>query len=66
MVLFFVMDIAQSPTYVALPEHAKPTWQRAVRALPRVAPATGEIIEGREDFHQRLQDWGLFEGLGVV
>ena len=28
------MDIEQSPTYIALPEHAKPAWLRAIRALP--------------------------------
>jgi hypothetical protein len=63
------MDIEQSPTYVALPEHAKPAWLRAIRALPPawlIAPATGEVFEGKEDCHQRLQGWGLFEGFGVV
>jgi hypothetical protein len=46
------------PTYIALPEHAKPAWLRAIRALPPVwliAPATGEVFEGKEDCHQRLQ-----------
>jgi hypothetical protein len=69
LVLFFVMDIEQSPTYIALPEHAKPAWLGAIRALPParlVAPATGEVFEGKEDCHQRLQGWGLFEGFGVV
>ena len=69
MVLFFVMDTEQSPTYLALPEHAKSAWLRAIRVLPPawlVAPATGEVFEGKEDCHQRLQGWGLFEGSGVV
>jgi hypothetical protein len=60
----FVMDIEQSPTYITLPEHATPAWLRVIRALPYawlVAPATGEIFEGKEDCHQRLQGWGLFE-----
>jgi hypothetical protein len=34
--------------------------------LTRVVPATGEVFEGKEDCHQRLQGWGLFEGFGVV
>ncbi len=69
LVLFFAMDIEQSPTYVALPEHAKPAWLRAIRALPPawlLAPATGEVFEGKEDCHRRLQGWGLFEGFGIV
>ncbi len=63
------MNIEQSPTYVALPEHAKPAWLRAIRALPPaqlLAPATGKIFEGKEDCYQRLQGWGLFEGFGVI
>src|SRR5947207_6410320 len=63
------MNIEQSPTYVALPEHAKPAWLRAIRARPPawlLAPATGEVCEGKEDWYQRLQGWGLFEGFGVV
>jgi hypothetical protein len=63
------MDIEQTPTYIALPEHAKPARLRAFRALPPawlVAPATGEVFKGKEDCHQRLQAWGLFEGFGVV
>jgi hypothetical protein len=30
------MDIEQSPTYVALPEHVKPAWLRAIQAFPPV------------------------------
>ena len=63
------MNIEQSPTYVALPEYAKPAWLRALRALPPawlLAPATGEVFEGKEDCYQRLQSWGLFKGFGVV
>ena len=63
------MDIEKSPTYVALPEHAKPAWLRAIRALPStwlVVPATGEVFEGKDDYYQCLQGWGLFEGFGVV
>jgi hypothetical protein len=56
--LFFVMDIEQSPIYITLPEHAKPACLRAIRALPPawlIAPVTGEVFEGKEDCHQRLQ-----------
>jgi hypothetical protein len=63
------MDIEQSPTYVALPEHVKPAWLRAIRALPSawlLAPATGEVFKDKEDCHQRLQGWGLFEGFAIV
>ena len=63
------MDIEQSPTYVALPEHVKPAWLRAIRALPPawlIAPATDEVFMGKEDCHRRLQGWGLFEGFVVV
>ena len=63
------MDIEQSPTYIALPEPVKPAWLRAIQALPPywlIAPATGEIFEGKEDCNQHLQGWGLFEGFGVV
>jgi len=52
------MDIEQSPTYIALPEHAKPAWLRVIQALPPpwpVAPPTGEVFDGKEDCHQRLQ-----------
>jgi hypothetical protein len=51
------MDIEQSSTYITLPEHAKPAWLRAIRALPSawlVAPATDEVFEGKEDCYQRL------------
>ena len=48
----------QSATYVALLEHVKPAWLRAIRPLPPgwlIAPATGEVFKGNEDCHQRLQ-----------
>ena len=63
------MDIEHSTTYEALPVHLKPTWLRAVRALPPAwlnAPATGEIFEGKDDCMRRLQGWALFEGFAVV
>jgi hypothetical protein len=63
------MNIEQSPTYTALPKHAKPAWLHAIRALPPawlVAPATGEIFKSKEDCYQRLQGWALFEGFAVV
>jgi hypothetical protein len=44
LVLFLVMDVEKSPTYVALPERAKPAWLRAIRALPLIAPAAGEVF----------------------
>jgi hypothetical protein len=49
-VLFFVTGIEKFPTYVALPEHAKPAWLRAIRPLPRawiVALAPSEVFEGK-------------------
>jgi hypothetical protein len=52
------MDLERSPTYIALPNHAEPAWLHAIRALPPawlIAPATGEIIEGKENYCQRLQ-----------
>jgi hypothetical protein len=63
------MNIEQSPTYLALPEHAKSAWLRAIQALPPawlMAPATDEIFESKEDCYQRLQGWALFEGFAVV
>jgi hypothetical protein len=63
------MDIEKSPTYIALPEHTKRAWLRAIRALPPtwlVAPATGEVFQDKEDCYQRLQGWALFEGFAVV
>src|SRR2546423_3720935 len=63
------MDLERSPTYVALPDHAKAAWLRAIRALPPPwleAPATGEVFEGKENCYQRLQGWALFQGFAVV
>ena len=63
------MDFEHSPTYIALPDHAKPTWLNTIKALPPawlIAPATGEIFEGKESCYQRLQAWGLFQGFAVV
>jgi hypothetical protein len=48
------MDIEQSPTYVALPEQAKPAWLCAIRDLPPgwlEAPAIGKVFEGKEGYH---------------
>jgi hypothetical protein len=59
------MDIEASPTYQALPEHAKPAWLKAVRALPPawlLPPATGERFEGRDHCLKRLNGFGLYEG----
>ena len=63
------MDIEHSAAYEALPAHVKPTWLRAVGALPPAwlnAPATGEVFEGKDDCMRRLQGWALFEGFAVV
>jgi hypothetical protein len=63
------MDIEHSATYEALPAHVKPTWLRAVGALPPAwlnAPVTGEVFEGKDDCMRRLQGWALFEGFAVV
>jgi hypothetical protein len=63
------MDIEDSPTYQALPEHAKSAWLKAVRALPAawlLPPATGERFEGRDHCLKRLNGYGLYEGFAVV
>jgi hypothetical protein len=63
------MDFERSPTYTALPDHAKPAWLRAVGALPPawlIAPATGEVFEGKDNCYQRLQAWALLQGFAVV
>ena len=63
------MDIEASPTYQALPEHAKSAWLSAVRALPPawlLPPATGERFEGRNHCLKRLNGYGLYEGFAVV
>jgi hypothetical protein len=63
------MDIEASKTYLALPEHAKPAWLKAVRALPPawlLPPATGERFEGRDHCLKRLNGYGLYEGFAVV
>jgi hypothetical protein len=63
-----VFGIVLCNGYRAIP-HLKPAWLRVIRALPPawlIAPATGELFEGKEDCHQRLQGWGLFEGFGFV
>jgi hypothetical protein len=65
----FTMDIEASPTYQALPEHAKSAWLKAVRALPPawlLPPATGELFEGRDHCLKRLNGYGLYEGFVVV
>jgi hypothetical protein len=65
--LFFVMGIKKSSTFVALPEHAKSAWLRAIRALPPawlIAPPTGEVFEGKDDCHQRLQGWACSRASG--
>src|SRR5450759_198419 len=63
------MDIEASPTYQALPEHAKSAWLKAVKALPAawlLPPATGERFEGRDHCLKRLNGYGLYEGFAVV
>src|SRR5437667_4773061 len=63
------MDIEASPTYQALPEHAKSAWLKAVRALPPawlLPPATGERFESRDHCLKRLNGYGLYEGFAVV
>jgi hypothetical protein len=39
---------------------------RARKPALFVAPATGEVFEGKDDRYQYLQGWRLFEGFGVV
>jgi hypothetical protein len=62
------MDIEASPTYQALPEHAKSAWLKAIKALPLawlLPPATGERFKGRDHCLKRLNGW-LYEGFVVV
>jgi hypothetical protein len=63
------MDFEASKTYLALPEHAIPTWLKAIRTLPPVwllPPATGERFKGRDHCLKRLNGYGLHEGFAVV
>ena len=63
------MDIEASPTYQALPEHAKSAWLRAVRTLSPAwlhPPVTGERFEDRDHCLKRLNGYGLYEGFAVV
>src|SRR5437016_7344967 len=63
------MDLEPHATFVQLPDHAKPAWLRAIRSLPPawlIAPASGEIFDGKGHCLERLQGWGLFEGFAVV
>jgi hypothetical protein len=60
------MDIEASPTYQALPEHAKSAWLKAVRALPPawlLPPATDERFKGRDHCLKRLNGYGLYRAL---
>jgi hypothetical protein len=63
------MDIEASPTYQALPEHAKSAWLRAIKAFPQawLLPfVTGERFEGRDHCLKRLNEYGLYEGFAVI
>jgi hypothetical protein len=63
------MDIEASPTYHALPEHAKSAWLKVVRAPPPawlLPPATDERFEGRDHCLKRLNGYRLYEGFVVV
>jgi hypothetical protein len=63
------MDIEASPTYQALPEHAKSAWLKAVRALPPawlLPPATDERFKSRDHCLKRLNKYGLYKGFKVV
>jgi hypothetical protein len=63
------MNFEASKTYLALPEHAKSAWLKAVRALPPawlLPPVTGERFEGRDHYLKRLNGYGLYEGFAVV
>jgi hypothetical protein len=63
------MDIEASPTYQALPEHAKSAWLKAVRALPPawlLPPATDERFKGRDHCLKRLNGYRLYKGFEVV
>jgi len=63
------MDIEASPTYQALPEHAKSAWLKAVRVLPPawlLPPATDERFESRDHCLKRLNGYGLYKGFEVV
>jgi hypothetical protein len=65
----FVMDLESHATFAQLPDHVKPAWLRAVRALPPIwliAFASGEVFKGKGHCLKRLQGWGLFQGFAVV
>jgi hypothetical protein len=64
---FSIIDIKHSATYKALPAYIKPTWLRAVSALPSAwlnAPVTEEVFEGKNDYMRRLQGWALSNRVG--
>ena len=63
------MDIEASPTYQALPKHAKSAWLKAVRALPSAQlppPATGECFEGRDHWLKLLNGYRVYEGFVII
>ena len=63
------MEFEASKTYLALPEHAKPAWLKAIRALPPawlLPPATGERFESRNHCLKQLNKYGLYESFAVV
>ena len=69
MLNLFAIDLESHATFTQLPNHVKPAWLRTIRTLPPtwlVAPASGEIFDGKGYYLERLQGWGLFEGFAVV
>ena len=63
------MDLESYATFMQLPDHVKPAWLCAVRALPPtwlIVPTSGEVFNGKEYCLERLQGWGLFQGFAVV
>ena len=63
------MDIEASPTYQALPKHAKSAWLKAVRALSLawlLPPVTGELFEDRDHCLKRLNRYRLYKGFAVI
>jgi hypothetical protein len=63
------MDLESHATFAQLPDHVKPAWLRAVRALPPIwliAPDSGEVFNRKGHCLERLQGWDLFQGFAVV
>ena len=57
------MEFEASKTYLALPEHAKSAWLKAVRALPPAwlfSSVTDERFESCDHYLKRLNGYKLY------